>query len=181
MEQYDEQVNGFKLEVLDVSCSMLSLAGDVLELKDHEACFSQVIFDTCLQICRSLHIPAPVIRREGIKLPKIDVPTFDENIMNGRNFWEQYEVSIHSRTHLSELEKLMYLQQSMNDSPASHTNEGLSGSGSDYKDAIKRLQSRYDKPLLNQAHVRAILKAPTVKDSSGKELKHLHDICSRHL
>ena len=56
--------------------------------------------------------------------------------MNWRNFWEQYEVSIHSRTHLSDPEKLTYLRQSLKDSPARHVIEGLSGSGSDYEEAI---------------------------------------------
>ena len=66
---------------------------------------SKAIFDTCLQMHRSLQMPAPVVPKEGIKLPKIDVPTFNGDIMNWRNFWEQYEVSIHSRAHLSDLEK----------------------------------------------------------------------------
>ena len=182
LEQYDEQLNGFRLEVFDVTRSILSLDGDVSELSESEASISKIIFDTSLQIRRSLQMPVSIAPTEGIKLPKIDVPTFNGDIMNWRNFWEQYEVSIHSRTHLSDPEKLTYLRQSLKDSPARHVIEGLSGSGSDYEEAIRCLQNRYDKPrLLHQAHVRAILEAPIVKDGSGKELRRLHDVCSQHL
>ena len=37
LEQYDEQQNGFKLELYDISRSILSMDGDVSKLSDHEA------------------------------------------------------------------------------------------------------------------------------------------------
>ena len=110
------------------------------------------------------------------------MPTFDGDIMNWRRFWEQYEVSIHSRTHLTDPEKLAYLRQSLKNGPARHVIEGLSGSGNDYAEAVECLQKRYDKPrLLHQAHVRAIIEAPGPKEGNGKELRRLHDVCSQHL
>ena len=48
LEQCDEQQNGFKLELYDISHSILFMKGDVTELTDHEASISKVIFDTCL-------------------------------------------------------------------------------------------------------------------------------------
>ena len=32
----------------------------------------------------------------GIQLPKIEVPTFDGNLLNWQIFWEQFESTIHS-------------------------------------------------------------------------------------
>ena len=66
-----------KLELYDNSRSILSMEGDVSELSDHEARVSKAIFNVCLKIRRLLHMPVPVDHRDGIKLPKIDVPTFD--------------------------------------------------------------------------------------------------------
>lgn len=44
------------------------------------------------------------------------------------------------------------------------------------------MQSRYDRPrLIHKAHVRAILDNPTLKEGSGKELRHLHDTVQQHL
>lgn len=60
--------------------------------------------------------------------------------------------------------------------------EGLSGSSDDYKEAINCLRQRYDRPrLIHQAHVRAILDAPPLKDGNGKELRRLHDTVAQHL
>ena len=60
--------------------------------------------------------------------------------------------------------------------------EGLSSSGEQYKEAIDCLRKRYDRPrLLHQAHVRAILEAPALKDGNGKELRRLHDTANQHL
>ena len=177
-----EQQNGFKLELYDISRSILSMDGDVSELSDHEARLSKAIVDVCLQISRLFHIPVPVVHREGIKLLKIDMPTFDGDIMNWRRFWEQYEVSIHSRTHLTDTEKLAYLRQSLKNGPAQYVIEEPSGSGNDYAEGVECLQKCYDKPrLLHQAHVRAIIEAPGPKEGNGKELLCLHDVCSQHL
>ena len=97
-----------------------------------------MIFDVGLKIRRLLHVPVAVVYRDGIKPPKNDVITFDGDIINWRRFWEQCEVSIHSRTNLTDPEKLSYLRQSLKDGPAGHVNEQLSGSGYDYAEAIER-------------------------------------------
>ena len=61
-----------------------------------------------------------------VKLPKIDVLTFDGNIIHWSKFWEQLEVSIHSKTHLRNVEKLAYLRHALTDGPALQPLEGLS-------------------------------------------------------
>ena len=158
LEQYDEQRNGFKLELYDISRSILSVDRDVSELSDYEARISKAVFDVCLKIRRLLHTAVVAAHRDGIKLPKIDVPTFDGDMMNWRTFWEQHEVSIYSRIQLTDAEKLAYLQHLLKDASARHVIEGLSGLGSGYEEAIKCLQKRYDKPrLLHLAHVKAIV------------------------
>ena len=40
---------------------------------------------------------------KGVKLPKLDVPTFDGNILNWQSFWEL------NCSNLSDSEKLVYL------------------------------------------------------------------------
>ena len=58
----------------------------------------------------------------------------------------------------------------------------LSESGDHYEEAIDCLQKWYDRPhLIYQAHVQAIIEVPTLKDSNGKELCHLHDTIIQHL
>ena len=47
---------------------------------------------------------------------------------------------------------------------------------------MKCLQEQYNRPcLIHQAHVRKIIKVPSLKDNTGKELRHLHDVLQQHL
>ena len=62
----------------------------------------------------------------GICLPKISVPSFDGNILNWTSFWEQFEVAVHNKHNLQDVEKLAYLKDVVKDSPARHVIEGLS-------------------------------------------------------
>ena len=117
-----------------------------------------------------------------MKLPKLDVPTFDGNILNWKSFWKQFCVSVHNRTNLSDSEKLVYLQHALKGGSAKQVIEGLSHSGEYYAEAIESLQSRYNRPrLIHQTHVHMILEAPSLKEGSGKELRHLHDTVQQHL
>ena len=111
-------------------------------------------------------------RAEGassMKLPKLSIPRFDGNILNRRTFWEQFGVSIHNRPQLSDAEKLAYLKDTMKDVPAERVIQGLAQTGDSYDDAIECLLNRYDQPrLIHQAHVRAILDDPSLKEGNGK-------------
>jgi len=70
----------------------------------------------------------------------------------------------------------------LKDGTANRVIEGLSQSGEQYAEALKCLQSRYDKPrLIHQTHVRMILESPSLKDGTGKELRCLHDTAQQHL
>ena len=56
----------------------------------------------------------------GAKLPKLEVPTFDGDLLKWKSFWDQFHVSIHNRADLTNAEKMVYLQK---DNTAKRTNE----------------------------------------------------------
>ena len=117
-----------------------------------------------------------------MKLPKIDVPKFNGDILSWRTFWEQFDISIHRREDISKAEKLVYLRYSLNEGSAKHVIEGLSRSGECYDEPIECLQSRYSRPrLIHQTHVCKIMDAPPLKEGNGKELRCLHDTVQQHL
>ena len=119
---------------------------------------------------------------QGVKLPKIDVPVFTGNILHWKMFWEQFSVAVHTRTSISNAEKLVYLRHSVKDGSAKNVIEGLSRSGDHYAEAVECLRARYDRPrLIYQTHVKRILDVTALKDGSGKELRHLHDTVQQHL
>ena len=118
----------------------------------------------------------------GVKLPKPDVPTFNGDFLNWKNFWQQFQVSVHDRSNLTNTEKLVYLQNSIKDGVAKQTIEGLTKSGEHYEEAIKCLIARYDRPrIIHQTHVRKILETPSLKEGNGKELRTLRDTVVQHL
>ena len=118
----------------------------------------------------------------GVKLPKLEVPTFDGNIMNWAAFWESFGALSLSRWRVDDAEKLTYLRQALKDESAWHVIVGLSQTAKSYEEAIKYLQECYGRPcLIHQAHLRAIIDAPSIKDGNGRELRRLHDKANQHM
>ena len=114
----------------------------------------------------------PVTTVSGVKLPKLEVPTFDGNIMNWTAFWERFDALIQSKKGANDAEKLTYLRQILKDGPARHVIGGLSQTAKIYDEAIKCLQECYDRPrLIHQAHVHDIIDGPSLKDGTGRELQ----------
>ena len=168
LQLYQEQLSDFKRELVEIRDTLLSIGvadtEDLMRTHDH---LERGIFDSSLRIRELLHvrknaISSTAINGKGVKLPKLDVPTFSGDILSWQTFWEQFNVSVHERSHLSEAEKLVYLRQALKDGSAKNTIEGLSRSGEQY-------------------HVRKIIDAPSLRDGNGKELRKFHDTMQQHI
>ena len=111
LRQLEEQLSDIKAELSDVSKSLLTM-----DVDDSDAlCVMQVkltkeIFECGVMIKKQLLPPhaaasdpssTPAPEGKGLKLPKLDVPKFDGNIVNWTSFWEQYNISIHNRSSLT--------------------------------------------------------------------------------
>ena len=133
----------------DVRNSLLSIdLEDDDEVVLAQSDVEKAIFDCLLSIKKLLHTPAstspPPSDTKGVKLPKLDVPTFNGDILTWKTFWEQFCISVHDRSTLSDSEKLVYLQHALKDGTAKRVIEGLSRSGEHYAEAIESLKSQYD-------------------------------------
>ena len=188
IRQIEEEIADIKLELRSVSSDLATLNlpedDDLFEIEKQ---IRSVIYAHSLSAKKTLAgmrsaTPTLAASSSGVKLPKIDVPRFNGNALSWRSFWEQFNVTIHSRTTLTDTEKMTYLQSSIKDSPAKSIIDGLSQSGDNYIEAIETLKARYDRPrLVHQAHVRSIVEAPGLKDGNGRELRRLHDTVQQHL
>ena len=92
-----------------------------MSLKHLQMLSDKVLFDCSLQLKKLFTLPNPIsdplmessaTMVTGVKLPKIDVPTFNSNILNWQTFWEQFSIAIHEHSSLSDTEKLVYLSHS---------------------------------------------------------------------
>ena len=194
LHQYDEQLAESKIELTEARNLLYTL--DIEDTDDLNVLLSSIektVFDRSLDIrkllmSRTPTVPGPASTHasssaaKGIKLPKIEVPTFDGNLLHWSTFWEQFEVSVHDKDSLSDAEKLVYLQHALKGGAAKQAIEGLSRSGDQYAEAVESLKDRYNRPrLIHQSHVRMIVEAPSLKDGSGKELRRLHDVVQQHI
>ena len=191
LHQYQEQLIDLKRDLSETRSSLLTLElAESDGLASDLASLEKQVFDSSVEIKKKLSSSTspsmasslPVPDSKGVRLPKLEVPTFDGNILNWRCFWEQFRVSVHDRSSLSDSEKLVYLQHSLKDGSAKNVIEGLSRSGDNYSEAVDCLQAHFDRPrLIHQTHVRMIAEALALKDGTGKELRCLHDTTQQHL
>ena len=193
LHQYSEQLTDLKTELGTIRQSVLAMGVESTdELFATVTGLAERLFDASVNIKGLLYhrSEVPVSKESshtaptshGVRLPKLDVPTFNGDILNCRTFWEQFCIAIHDRTHLSDAEKLAYLRHALKDSTAKSTIEGLSRSGDHYAETVKCLETRYNRPkLIYQAHVKKIVEIPALKDGSGSELHRLHDIAQQHI
>ena len=71
-----------------------------------------------------------------MKLLKVSVSTFDGKVLNWKNFWKQFEATIHSKVGLNDNTKLMYLQDALKDGLARFVIQGLTQTSEGYEEAI---------------------------------------------
>ena len=152
VEQYQEQVSDLKRELSDARLYVVSLCiheeSNTL-INSSIVDIDKLLFDVGLTL-KKLAVRAPfthdkatidsALESKMIKLPQLNIPTFDGNLLHWLTFWEQYCVAIHDRADLSQAQKLVYLRQSLKDGSAKNVIKGLSCSGEQYTEAVKCLQ-----------------------------------------
>ena len=148
LRQYEENLADLKTELKDVWEDLLKLGLDGAdEAFTQHATVTKELF-TCSHLIRKAlaerSAPPTPESSKGIKLPKLEVATFDGNVLNWSSFWEQFCVAVHDRPSVSDTEKLVYLQQALKKGSAKQAIEGLSRSADHYSEAIECLKERYD-------------------------------------
>ena len=111
-----------------------------------------------------------------VKLPKLELPSFNGDITQWTGFWESFSSTIDKCDSLADIDKFKYLQQALKGN-ASETIAGMPISNSNYKEAIELLQKRYgNKQILISKHVETLLALPTIESSSDlRNLRYLYD------
>ena len=117
----------------DIVDDILSLSEDDAESLERASTLEGTLRTLSLKLKKLAHVressttAISVSASFGVKLPKISVPTLNGNIIEWRNIWEQFLVSIHKKDHLSHTEKLAYLKDALKDGPArtAHVIQGL--------------------------------------------------------
>ena len=110
------------------------------DLYTSQAELERLIFDNDLIIKKLLVTPL-VSDSKGVRLPKLNAPTFDGKFTNWILFWEDYDIAIHRPTTLSDVHKLAYLCSSLKDGSANGIIDGFSTSCDFYTEPIETLKA----------------------------------------
>ena len=191
LEEYRDRAGEIKAELAKLRTSLLSSETEDAVMTDLTR-VEKLSFDCLLIVKKRIRSiasttataasPAGTSGSSTTKLPKLELPSFHGDILQWKNFWEQFCVSVHDRASISQEEKLMYLQNAIKDRTAKSLIAGLTKTSDHYDEAVKCLQERYDRPRqIHQTHVRRIVEAPSLKDGTGKEIRALHDLVVQHL
>ena len=87
-----------------LSCWNMTMSFRYIEMKLRN------LFDCSLKVKKALHSQhgtTSTVDGKGVKVPKLEVSTFNGDILGWKTFWEQFPVSIHTRPNLSNAEKLV--------------------------------------------------------------------------
>ena len=117
VKQFEEQLLDYKSELTEVTNRIFFL--DLEDTDDVVVRHTRLEGVVCALSLRLKELSISITSASAslpsdskcAKLPTLDVPTFHGNPLNWRSFWEQFTISNHKRTNISNSEKLVYLQQ----------------------------------------------------------------------
>ncbi|KRX58675.1 hypothetical protein T06_6637, partial [Trichinella sp. T6] len=91
--------------------------------------------------------PMDSVSHEGwkVRLPRFELSKFDGDVTRFREFWDQFEASVHQQTDLSDATKMAYLRGCLT-GVALDALQGLSAANQGYEIAVQRLKGRFDRP-----------------------------------
>lgn len=92
-----------------------------------------------------------------VKLPKLEMHSFDGNVTKWTTFWDSFESAIDSSPRLSDIDKFNYLQ-SLLEKSATEAISGLTLTAANYKEAISILNKRFgNKQRITDRHMDTLL------------------------
>ena len=79
------------------------------------------------------------------RLPKIELPTFDGDILGWQSFWESFSSALGKDPSLTNADKLFYLRSSIRCEEGKAVVQNATGSGDDFDDIVMTLKKRFDR------------------------------------
>ena len=115
-----------------------------------------------------------------INLPKLEIPTFNEDKLKWSEFWDTFETTIDKNDFLSEIEKLKYLNSKLT-GEAKHAVSGIILSNDNYQVAVTLMKERFgDVQTVINAHYTELINL-TPATNNPRSLRSLFDQVERNL
>ena len=173
--------------------------GELVGEIDGADAFKQTIYATVLKIDEQISLntdassaasrarvePPPALATassHAVRLPKLQLQSFDGDLTKWTTFWDAYESAIHSNVTLSDIDKFTYLRSLVNRS-ARDAIAGLTLSSANYHEAVSVLVKRFgNKQKIIAKHMDTLLNLEQVSShNSIQALRHLYDQVESHV
>lgn len=113
------------------------------------------------------------------KLPKLNLPLFDGDILQWQQFWDHFSSNIDQR-NISDVDKLLYLKSSVR-GEAKKTIDGFETTNKNYQIAVTTLKERFGKESrIIDAHYAALYRIQAADNTSAECRRALNEI-ERHI
>ena len=116
-----------------------------------------------------------------VKLPKIDLPTFDGNVLCWQPYYQSIKVSVVDNSALAEVQKLEYLMRSLK-GPAAEAVKGFAVVQENYQPVLEALKERFGHPrLILDAHIRSLIHLPRLNSDDALSMRKFYDQVVGHV
>ncbi|CAL1671874.1 unnamed protein product [Lasius platythorax] len=118
--------------------------------------------------------------KTNIKLPTINLLTFNGRYEAWLSFYDNFKSIVHDNVNLTPVQKLQYLRSSLTDE-AAQVIQALETSSQNYDVAWALVVERYDnRGIIIQSHIRALFDLPRLSKESPTQLRSLVDAALKH-
>ena len=115
------------------------------------------------------------VKKHENKLPTIEVPTFNGDVMNWATFWAAFQSAVGNRDTLSDTTKLIYLRKAIMDPETQTLLTSPQETPDMYQDVVKELQHRFDRTKeVHKNLVQRLLQLTLIKETRA-DIRKLMD------
>ena len=118
----------------------------------------------------------------GVKLPRLQLKSFDGDLTQWTPFWDSYQSAVHNNKEVSDIQKFTYLK-SLLEKSAKEAVAGMTLSSANYKQAIEVLKRRFgNKDKIINCHMEALVAMEGVqRDNKVEPIRKLYDRIETHI
>ncbi|XP_068756894.1 uncharacterized protein [Montipora capricornis] len=111
----------------------------------------------------------------NLKLPRIEFPKFNGDVLKFQNFWDQFEAAVHNNVDLPNVQKFTYLRSVLTGN-ALKAMDGYEVTGANYEAAVECLKHRYGrKRMIISFLVKSVIKMDARSVVNASSLRDLYD------
>ncbi|XP_077989885.1 uncharacterized protein LOC144444346 [Glandiceps talaboti] len=123
---------------------------------------------------------SPSSNSANVKLPKLEITSFNGDILKWIEFWDSFASAVHYNTSLSPIDKFNYLRSKLT-GEALNSLSGLTLSNENYEIAVTILKERFgDEQTVINTHYTSLMDLSPSPNQLTR-LRSLHDALERHL